>query len=209
MNAHEFPANVSRETFERLETYRALLSKWQKSINLVGKSTLADSQERHFRDSLQLKPLLQAEERVVDLGSGAGFPGLVIAMLLAESSGGSVDLIESSGKKCAFLREVVRETGLSASAVKVSVHHSRIEHTLSNFKDISLITARALAPLSKLLEYTEGRIAGNTRALFPKGEKHALELQEAEKEWTFDAILHKSEISAESVILEIRNAVCK
>ena len=197
--------NVSRETFERLRIYRDLLVRWQKRINLIGPSTVSDIDRRHFADCLQMAPLLGQTEIVVDLGSGAGFPGLIIAMILDERGGGQVHLIESAGKKCAFLREVARETGLRDGKVSVEIHQGRIENVLGNLVDVSLITARALAPLPGLFELVEDRISANTRALFQKGEHYRDEIDLARKDWRFEEVLHGSGIDGGSVIIELRN----
>jgi len=197
--------DVSRETWDRLTVYRDLLIRWQTRINLVGPSTMADIENRHFADCLQIAPLLHERETVADLGSGAGFPGIVVAMLLADRDGGSVHLIESAGKKCAFLREVVRETGLRETAVAINVHHKRIEDEFPLIKDISLITARALAPLTQLFQLTEGKITGGTRALFHKGERYEGEIEQSRSEWSFKEILHPSKVGGGSVIIELHN----
>ncbi len=197
--------DVSRETIDRFAIYRDLLIRWQRRINLVGPSTIAEIEQRHFADSLQLAPLLGQTETIADLGSGAGFPGLILAMVLAERDGGKVHLIESSGKKCAFLREVVRETGLRDSTVSVEVHNGRIEHVLPEQEGVSLITARALASLDDLLALTDGRISGRCRALFQKGERYGEEIEIARKTWRFEEILYPSKIDGGSVIIELRS----
>ncbi|MGI9354204.1 MAG: 16S rRNA (guanine(527)-N(7))-methyltransferase RsmG [Rhizobiaceae bacterium] len=199
--------NVSRETLDRLKIYRDLLICWQKRINLVGPSTLADIENRHFADCLQIAPLLHDSETVADLGSGAGFPGIIIAMLLAERNTGSVHLIESVGKKCAFLREVIRETGLRETVVAITVHHGRIEDELPAIGDVSLITARALAPLAQLFQLTEGRITGETRALFQKGQRFSEEVAQAHSGWSFTEAIHPSKVDSGSVIIELHNVV--
>lgn len=167
-------AGVSRETLARLKIYADLLVKWQKAVNLVGPGTLADIWRRHFLDSAQLLPLAPDGARLwVDLGSGAGFPGLVLAIL------GAVDvhLIESDGRKCAFMQEVARLT-----EAKVQIHRCRIESAPQ--LRASICVARALAPLSKLLDYAERFSSQDTVCLFPKGQDVEAELTEAAKSWT-------------------------
>ncbi len=197
--------DVSRETIDRLAIYCDLLVRWQKRINLVGPSTLTDIGRRHFADCLQMASLTRQTEIIADLGSGAGFPGLILALVLAEREGGDVHLIESAGKKCAFLREVVRETGLRGSTVSVEVHHGRIEDVLPGLDDVSLITARALAPLDTLLHLTGSSLSGQCRALFQKGERYGEEINAAQQKWRFDHLLHASKVDRGSVIIEVSN----
>ncbi len=159
------------DVLERLSVYVGLLVKWQARINLVGPSTLPAIWERHMLDSAQLAPYLPAGP-VLDLGSGAGFPGLVLAIL----RGGPVHLVEADSRKCAFLREAARLTG--ASAV---VHNVRIE-TLAPFS-VAAITARALAPLPKLLKMAEKFLSPEVHCLFLKGRGSEEELTEARKDW--------------------------
>jgi 16S rRNA (guanine527-N7)-methyltransferase len=164
--------SVSRETLGRFESYAALLVKWQKAINLVGPKTLDDIWRRHFLDSAQLWSLLPAGTRVVaDLGSGAGFPGLVLALLGVPE----VHLIESDQRKSVFLRETARELGLL-----VKVHAARAE-TVSGL-DADLVTARALAPLDALLELAAPFLrAKRGYCLFLKGAEAERELTDSPK----------------------------
>jgi 16S rRNA (guanine527-N7)-methyltransferase len=162
MGPEEFRAatDVSRETLARLETYAALLTKWSGAINLVGRDTLREAWQRHFLDSAQLMDLLPPlpegrERRILDLGSGAGFPGLVLAILGA----GPVTLVESDAKKAAFLREAARITGAPAE-----VACARIESLLPSEILPDVVTARALAPLPKLLELAEPFLSRANRA---------------------------------------------
>ena len=141
--------DVSRETLARLESYAALLEKWSRAINLVGRDTLPDLWGRHMLDSAQLvdhlpPPPQDRPRRLLDLGSGAGFPGLVLAILGA----GELHLVEADGKKCGFLREAARAS--KTSGAEVTVHHTRIESLPPLAVDV--VTARALAPLPRLLE---------------------------------------------------------
>lgn len=164
---------VSRETLERLTVYEALLRKWQKTINLVGPKTLDDAWSRHFLDSAQLHPLLPESTRVlVDLGSGAGFPGLVLAILGVPE----VHLIESDVRKGAFLREAARATG-----APVTVHSKRIEAVQGLQADA--LTARALAPLADLLDWGARFLTADGVALFLKGQNVEDELTDSTKYW--------------------------
>ena len=192
---------VSRETMLRLETYAALLNRWTRAINLVSQASLSDLWRRHMLDSAQLLPLLPAVSAarrrvIVDLGSGAGFPGLVLALLGA----GEVHLVESDRRKAVFLREVARETGSDAR-----VHDQRIEDTPPIAADV--VTARACAPLRKLLGYAQ-KIPGpapGTRpcCLFLKGKQADEELTEARKQWTMRVDTFPSRSDPSGAILRI------
>jgi 16S rRNA (guanine527-N7)-methyltransferase len=151
--------------------YEALLRKWQKTINIVATSTLEDLWTRHFADSAQLVCLAPEATSWVDLGSGGGFPGMVIAILLKERLGARIDLVESDTRKAAFLRTVSRETG-----VAVQVHNGRVEAVLPTLPLPEIITARALAPLPKLLDWAGEKIAQGAIGLFPKGQDVDAEL---------------------------------
>ncbi|KAA0682855.1 16S rRNA (guanine(527)-N(7))-methyltransferase RsmG [Roseomonas genomospecies 6] len=175
--AFQAETGVSRETLDRLAAYEATLRKWQPKINLVGPSTLPDAWRRHFLDSAQLLPLLPDGVRVlVDLGSGAGFPGLVLAIMGVPE----VHLVESDSRKCAFLREAARAAGAS-----VTVHNKRIEAVASIATAIAadVVTARALAPLNDLLGWAHPFIQDRGVALFPKGQNVADELTDTTKYW--------------------------
>lgn len=173
--------SVSRETEQALRLYRDLLLKWQAKINLISPGTVKHVWSRHFEDSLQLIPLLPTEPSTLyDIGSGAGFPGLVLAIACPELS---VTLIESDAKKCGFLAAVSRETG-----VAITVKNSRIEaaHSLSA---PDIVSARALAPLTDLLDLIASWAVQNPAliALFPKGERWAEEVEQARAAgWDFD-----------------------
>ena len=189
---------VSHETKVALARYDALLLKWAGKINLVGKATLADRWRRHFLDSAQVFDLLPAgARRLIDLGAGAGFPGLVLAILGA-ARGLRVELIESDQKKCAFLRAVTRET--AAPAV---VHAARAEALRLPPADI--VTARALAPLNELLELAAPFVGETTRGFFLKGRDVDVELTRAAKYWKLDVIRHPSRTAPEATILEVRS----
>ncbi len=187
--------DVSRETLDRLKAYVALLARWQGAINLVGQDSLADVWRRHIQDSAQLASLVPPSAReIVDLGSGAGLPGLVLAVLLDRP----VHLVESAGKKASFLREAARATGAPAT-----VHNARIEAVAPFAADV--VTARALAPLDKLLGYAARFAHDDTVFLFLKGAKAAQELTDAAKTRTMQVVRHPSLTDEEGTILEIRN----
>ncbi len=192
--------SVSRETQERLKTYLALLEKWQAKINLVSPATLPDAWERHFVDSAQLEPLIPNEaETLYDLGCGAGFPGLVLAILRPALS---VSLIESDSKKCAFLQTVSRETG-----VAVMVENNRIEAAAARLPAPDVITARALASLAKLLDYCAPWIAANPDLvlIFPKGAQAQAEIDEAAQKWDFLIETSQSSTDAAGQILVLKS----
>jgi 16S rRNA (guanine527-N7)-methyltransferase len=193
-------ANVSRETLERLDAYAALLRQWQAAVNLVGADTLDDLWRRHMLDSAQLARYIPPDGIITDLGSGAGFPGLVLSILLDRP----VNLVEATGKKAAFLREVVRITGSTAT-----VHHGRIEDLAPWASDI--VTARALAPLGLLLEYAAPyllRAGAGGQAFFLKGARADEELTEASKRWTMKVERFDSVTDPQGVILHIQDIVC-
>jgi len=189
--------NVSRETQERLDLYVRLLRKWSPRINLVSRSTLADVWQRHVLDSAQLMPLLpERTETVADLGSGAGFPGLVLAIIaLEQETPFHVSLVESDQRKATFLREVIRETGASARVVV-----QRAE-TLDLMVDV--VTARAFAGLNKLLEMAHPLVKGDGIVLLHKGARYKSELTDAAKDWHMEVEQHTSRIDPASVILHI------
>lgn len=199
----EVVAHVSRETCGRLEAIVGLLRKWQGTINLVANASLPQVWERHVADSLQL--VHHADENVrrwVDLGSGGGFPGLVVAAVLAERSGAQVHLVESDSRKAAFLREAGRAAGLP-----VSVHAARIEDVAAALAPgTEVVSARALAPLPKLLDLAEPFLAAGALGLFPKGRDTARELTEARKGWTLDIDLAPSLSDREGQIVKVRAA---
>lgn len=197
LNINEFQnvTSVSRETLGRLEAYLRLLEHWQKRLNLVGEASLQDPWRRHFLDSAQLLPLLPKNTRiVVDMGSGAGFPGLVLGVLGVPE----VHLIESDAKKAAFLGEAARVTGVSAH-----IHRCRIA-ALAPFP-ADAVTARALAPLSRLLGEALPFLDLGAVGLFPKGRRVSEELTEAEKSWKMTIERFPSQSDRESVILRIRD----
>jgi 16S rRNA (guanine527-N7)-methyltransferase len=178
---------------DRLLAYEALLRHWSSRINLVARSTFDDPWRRHFLDSAQLLPLIpKGADSLVDLGSGAGFPGLVLAIIGMPG----VALIEADARKCAFLREAARVTGAA-----VAIDHARIDSLPS--RPVAVVTARGLAPLDRLLPWAERFIGGATTCLFPKGREAAQEMDEAHKAWVFDATTYTSRSDPRGVILRL------
>ncbi len=244
---------VSRETVARLETYAALLKRWQKTINLVAPSTLDDVWHRHFADSAQLwgveSPAPRGEggipegavgelptadnwdspppglphkggggvrtspqgrgesmQHFLDLGSGAGFPGLVLAIMAAENGGTRHTLVESDTRKAAFLREVARETGVAVEILADRIESAR---TAASVGEVNCVTARALAPLPRLLPWAVPFFGGNTVALFLKGREVAAELEEASRSWDFRAELLVSLTDREGRVVRLTGLVQK
>ena len=210
MDAQDFARqfNVSRETMMHLTTYQALLGKWQKSVNLVGPSTLAQYWHRHVADCAQILTLAPNSARTwLDIGSGAGFPGLVLAILLAgkpqEVPPSHVHLVESDRKKVSFLRAVLRDTGAPAT-----VHHMRIEALSDNLPaelaQVDVITARALASMEGLAGLMAPFFNPSTIALLHKGRDWQEELTQAAQYWKLDTIAHPSRTDAQARLIEIR-----
>ncbi|WP_306117190.1 MULTISPECIES: 16S rRNA (guanine(527)-N(7))-methyltransferase RsmG [unclassified Roseitalea] len=194
------PGGVSRETAKRLENFAALFETWSSRINLAAPSTSPELWSRHIADSAQLLELRPDARHWVDLGSGGGFPGLVIAILLSDSTEARVDLIESNRRKAAFLQTV-----RARCAPVARVHPVRIEDAIPSIPAPQIVTARALAPLPRLLALAEPWLTGSTVALFHKGRGYAAEVKESRAGWAFDLIEHRSKVAADSVILEIAN----
>jgi 16S rRNA (guanine527-N7)-methyltransferase len=188
---------VSRETLTRLEAYAALLEAWSTRINLVGRATLADPWRRHILDSAQLQQFVPDHAKsLVDLGSGAGFPGLVLAILGLPG----VELVEADSRKCAFLREAARITG-----TRTAVRQMRIEALPPRPFDV--VTARALAPLDRLLDLAWPFLAGDGLCLFLKGEEAAAELTLARRGWRMAAAASPSRSDPRGVVLQLREVV--
>ncbi|MFZ0065722.1 MAG: 16S rRNA (guanine(527)-N(7))-methyltransferase RsmG [Pseudolabrys sp.] len=193
-------AHVSRETEKRLEIFVDLLLGWQKKTNLVAPSTLHELWTRHIADSLQLLPLAPEARLWVDFGSGGGFPGIPIACALAGQPGANVHLIESNGKKAAFLREAVRASG--APAV---VHQERAEKFGESCAEaVQVVTARALAPLKILCDQAFPLISRGAVGLFLKGQDVDVELTDAAKYWRLEASKVPSKTSPRSSIVVVR-----
>jgi 16S rRNA (guanine527-N7)-methyltransferase len=189
------PNGVSRETLEALEQFTALLLRWNRTVNLVSSRDELSLRERHIADSLQLIPLMQPlPARAIDLGSGAGFPGLILA--LATSS--QFDLIEADQRKAAFLREAARVTG-----APVRIHATRIES--AGLAPAPLVTARAVAPLSKLLALAAPLLAPGGHCLFLKGASVASELTDAAAQWHMHVERIPSRTAPDACILRISN----
>jgi len=185
---------------ERLDRFVALLLQRQEITNLIGPATIPRLWTRHVADSLQLLALAPQARVWLDLGSGGGFPGLAIACALADEPGAAVHLVESTGKKAAFLREVVRDLGLPAV-----VHAERIEHfSAPNDTHMDVITARAVAPLTVLFGYVAPLLKTGAQALLPKGQDVEAELTEAAKYWKVQADLVPSRTSAAGRIVVVR-----
>jgi len=186
--------DVSRETSAKLDLYAETLIKWQARINLVAPNTLSDLWHRHILDSAQLHALLPADPIVVDLGSGAGFPGLVLGILGVRE----LHLVESDARKIAFLREVARLTD-----TPVTLHNKRIETVAPVAADV--VTARALAPLPLLLRYAHPFLGDRGIGLFLKGETAAAEMAEAERDWHMDSTMLPSLTHPDARILRVEH----
>jgi 16S rRNA (guanine527-N7)-methyltransferase len=189
---------VSHETLRRLQVHVDLLRRWQTQINLIAPDTLPDIWGRHVADTLQLAPLAPNARLWLDLGSGAGFPGLVLAAALHER-GGRVLLVESDQRKAAFLREAARHM-----QVTVDVQCQRIETCMKRLPvRPDAVTARALAPLSRLIDWTHSLVGNGVPGVFPKGRTAEVELTEARKSWTVEARLVPSRTDPQSKIVVI------
>lgn len=188
--------NVSCETTKKLLIYESLLFKWQKAINLIATSTMNEASQRHFQDSIQISSIVSHETKTaVDLGSGGGFPAMVLA---ANRSEIEYHLIESDQRKCQFLSNVSRE-----AIIPVIIHNERVENVDINMPD--LITARALANLHKLLEMTEKWWSVNplVTMIFLKGHQADIEIIEAQKDFSFDIELYQSKTDVNGRILKL------
>jgi 16S rRNA (guanine527-N7)-methyltransferase len=173
--AHPLLVDLPEETLRRFYIHANLLEKWQRAVNLVGKSTLDDLWVRHFADSLQVSQAVPEARHWLDLGSGAGFPGLVTAIALAGDPGARVHLIEADQRKCAFLQTVARET-----AAPALIHCGRLETILPSLDEpIDAISARALAPLDALLRFSEPFLEKGATGVFSKGKHVEAELTES------------------------------
>lgn len=190
---------VSRETLRRLDAFVEALLAFNAHTNLIGASTVPHLWTRHIADSLQLLDLAPNARVWVDLGSGAGFPGLVIACALADTPGAKVHLVESTGKKARFLREAARLTG-----VPVVVHAERIERFVEVFPGpVDVVTARALAPLKLLLDQSVSLLKTGALGLFPKGLDVVAELTEATKYWNIKVNLAPSRTDAKGRVVVV------
>jgi len=191
---------VSRETQQRLEIYVELLLKWQQTTNLIAPSTIPHIWTRHVADSLQLTELVPDATTWIDLGSGGGFPAIPVACVLAGKPGAMVHLVESNGKKAAFLREAIRATGVPAQ-----VHAERIEKFVTTtVNSVDVVSARALAPLKTLCDQAFPMIERGATGLFAKGLDVEAELTEASKYWKIEAQTVPSKTSREGWIVVVR-----
>jgi 16S rRNA (guanine527-N7)-methyltransferase len=216
--------DVSREAVARLECYAGLLRQWQRAVNLVAASTLDDIWHRHFADSAQLLALVRNARSLLDLGSGAGFPGLVLAILWADIAVTSpakaepayaaaaegaglrrVRLVESNARKCAFLAEVVARTGIGARiAVDILSTRGEAAATQATVRGAEVISARAVAPLGRLLVLAAPLFSPGTVGVFLKGRDAAAELEIAQQMWNFQVELFPSRTEADGHIVVIR-----
>lgn len=193
--------NVSRETYEKLATYVRMLKEWQQKFNLVSNNSISEVWERHISDSAQLfKYLPDDVDSVYDLGSGAGFPGLVLAIMAQEQRPDlKFRLIESITKKTVYLNAVKTELKLE----NVSVVNERVEKL--KLPAAGVITARAMTALENLLTYAERLANRQTLMIFPKGKSYEEELAVAQKKWNFKLAIKKNEVSSDGVILLLQN----
>jgi 16S rRNA (guanine527-N7)-methyltransferase len=190
--AAAFP--VSRETLARLDAYVGLLAQWSARINLVGRDTLADPWRRHILDCAQLLPLIpQGARSLIDLGSGAGLPGLVLAILGVPG----VELVEADSRKCAFLREAARVT-----AATVTIHNARAEAIRP--RPVEIVAARALAPLDRLLALAAPFLGPQSLCLFLKGARAEEELTLARRGWTMTSTAFESRSDPRGVVLRLQ-----
>jgi 16S rRNA (guanine527-N7)-methyltransferase len=191
---------VSRETKEKLVSYLSLVAKWNPTINLVSAASLAEGWNRHILDSAQLEQIAQKETGLwLDIGSGAGFPGLVIAIIAqAARPGIRVSLVESDRRKATFLSEAIRQLELPATVIC-----DRVE--LLSEMGATVITARAFAPLDKLLGAVARHLSSDGVGIFLKGQQYLNEMKDAERNWTYDCEIHRSKTDDKSVVLRMRN----
>jgi 16S rRNA (guanine527-N7)-methyltransferase len=195
--------SVSRETVDKLAHYLDLLQRWSGRINLIGPATRNDMWVRHVVDSAQIVAIAKGMDRQwVDIGSGAGFPGMITAILMTENSGdGRVHLVESNNKKAAFLRQVAIETGARAH-----VHAQRVESLDLSKSQADHVSARAVTELGDLLRLADPWLSqSGAVGYFHKGRDYRVEVDNARGDWGFDLVEHPSRIDRDSVILEVRN----
>lgn len=199
MTSDGLPRGVSRETLDRLKKLEALLAKWNPVINLVARSTIGKTWDRHILDSAQLFDLAPPDSRKwVDMGSGAGFPGLVIATLAADLRPQlSVTLIESDQRKATFLQQASRDLELETTILA-----ERIE--LAPAQSADVLSARALANLSALFQFSNRHLGAGGLALFPKGASWREEVEHARKDWQFELTPHTSATDPQGVILAVK-----
>ena len=194
----EFSATA--EQIAKLETFAALLRQWQTAVNLVARDSLDVIWHRHFADSAQLSRLIPPDSTCLDFGTGAGFPGMVIAILSSET-GTRVHLVESNARKCAFLQEVARQTGTA-----VEIHKARVEAIAAGgtVNHVDVVTARGVAPLITSLEWSAPFFRVGAVGLFLKGRRADQEIADARKAWSFDLRALPSATDPEARVLEVR-----
>ncbi len=192
--------DVSRETRQRLERVVAQVQKWQPHINLIAPSTLGQIWPRHVADSVQLCSMAPEAKRWLDLGSGGGFPGLVVAAFLADVDGGHVTLVESNHKKCAFLRETARLAMLPVTVLAQRIDEATPELIKSPWH---IVSARALAPLDQLLLMTSPFITAGAVGLFPKGRDVDEEIKRTQGSWNFSHDLIQSVTEADARVVRV------
>jgi len=199
--------NASRETIEKLELYENELKRWQRAVNLVAPSTLERIWHRHFADSAQLTEFISPTAgHLVDIGSGGGFPGLVLAILLREKSDLKVTLVESDGRKAAFLRETARRI-----KIPVEIMSTRIESNASvkELNSVDTVTARAFAPFDRLFGLVFPVFSRQTVGIFLKGRDFALEIESARQTWAFEYELRESKTDSEGRVVVVRDLARK
>ncbi|MCO5161482.1 MAG: 16S rRNA (guanine(527)-N(7))-methyltransferase RsmG [Mesorhizobium sp.] len=196
----EVAGPVSRETFGDLLAFETEFRRWSAKINLASPSTLPDLWTRHILDSAQVPGIAPKAIRWLDLGSGGGFPGAIIAIMMKERSGAAVALVESNRKKAAFLQSILGRLGAPATVLPV-----RIEDAVGRVAQPEIVTARALAPLSQLIGLASPWLRDGAKAIFHKGRDYRTEIANCAADWRFDLIEHRSAVDAEGVILEISN----
>jgi len=184
---------VSRETYHRLENYIALLKKWQGKINLISDSTVSDIWKRHIMDSGQLMKYLSESDKIIDIGSGAGFPGMVLAVLGIKN----MTLVESDTRKAAFLREAARVAG-----VEINIINQRIESIAH--QDINVITARGFASIDKMFSMIAHIVNISIKLLLLKGKSYLEEVEEAKRNWSFDYQTYPS-ITGDGAVIILNN----
>ena len=189
---------VSRETYEKLLLFENRFLKWNKRINLASETSVKDLWRRHIVDSAQIWRLGRGAKKWLDIGTGGGFPGAVLAILLSEIADAEVHLVESNAKKAAFLSQVMGETGAPAT-----VHVCRIQELHGELGEIEVVTARAVAGLRHLLSMARPWLNEGARALFQKGRDYRAEIMECRDNWTYDLLTHESGTDPGGVVLEI------
>ena len=195
--------DVSRETIERLEFFESLVQKWNPSINLIAKSTVHDIWERHIVDSVQLHQFApENPDTWLDIGSGGGFPGIIMAIMsLGRGDGTEFSFIESDQRKSTFLRTAAREIGLN-----IKVHADRIEKVEP--VGAAVVTARALKSLNELMPFLQRHMRADGIAILPKGQSFAAEIPDAKANWRFDLNEHPSKTNKDARILIVKDIAC-